>query len=289
MARKSGVEMAWWIEKSIKDFVNSDENSLRNENNEIAWGEPLIGFSPGDDPLYAQLKLMIGHFYWMPVEIFRLTFPETEVEPEELTVISWVLPQTEATKADNRKEKAFGSERWVRARKFGEEFNVKLRAHLVQALKDAGYQAVAPSSSPLFGIKMSQTYEMASTWSERHAAYISGLGTFGLCDALITPVGKAMRCGSIVARISVPATARAYNDHHAYCLFYSKGTCGVCIKRCPAGAVSKEGHDKKKCREYVEGPIAQHARNAYGVEAYGCGLCQTNVPCESGIPGKEKK
>jgi epoxyqueuosine reductase len=289
VARKSGAEMARWIEKSIKDFISSDENSLRNEDNEISWGEPLIGFSRGDDPLYAQLKLMIGDFYWEPVEIFRLSFPEAEAKPAELTVISWVLPQTEATKADNRKETVFGSERWVRARKFGEEFNVKLRAHLVQVLKGAGYQAVAPSSSPLFRVKMSQSYEMASTWSERHAAYLSGLGTFGLCDGLITSVGKAMRCGSIVARISVPATARPYNDHHAYCLFYSKGTCGMCIKRCPAGAVSKEGHDKKKCREYVEGPVARHARNAYGVEAYGCGLCQTNVPCESGIPGKEKK
>jgi epoxyqueuosine reductase QueG len=98
-----------------------------------------------------------------------------------------------------------------------------------------------------------------------------------------------MRCGSIVARISVPATARPYNHHHAYCLFYNEGTCGVCIKRCPVGAVSKEGHDKKKCREYVEGPIARHARDAYGVEAYGCGLCQTKVPCESRIPVKEKK
>jgi len=289
VAGKSGAEMARWIEKGIKDFASSGENSLRNENNEIAWGEPLIGFSRGDDPLYAQLKRMIGDFYWEPVEIFRLSFPEAGAKPEELTVISWVLPQTEATKADNRKETVFGSERWVRARKFGEEFNVKLRAQLVQVLKDAGYQAVAPSSSPLFRVKMSQTYEMVSTWSERHAAYLSGLGTFGLCDGLITPVGKAMRCGSIVARISVPATARPYNHHHAYCLFYNKGTCGVCVKRCPVGALSKEGHDKKKCREYVEGPIARHARDAYGVEAYGCGLCQTKVPCESGIPVKEKK
>ncbi len=289
MGKKGGVEMARWIEKNIKEFMNSDENSLRNERNEIAWGKPLIGFSRGDDPLYGQLKLMIGHFYWVPIEIFRLTFPEADVKPEELTVISWVLPQIEETKADNRKETVFGSERWVRSRKFGEEFNVKLRTHLVQALKDAGYQAVAPSNSPFFRIQMSQNYEMASTWSERHAAHVSGLGTFGLCDGLITPVGKAMRCGSVVARISVPATARPYNDHHTYCLFYNKGTCGECIKRCPIGALSKQGHDKKKCREYIEGPNVQHARNAYGVEAYGCGLCQTKVPCESRIPVEDKK
>jgi hypothetical protein len=104
--------MAWWIEKSIKDFANSDENSLRNENNEIAWGEPLIGFSPGDDPLYVQLKLMIGDFYWVPVEIFRLTFPETEVKPENGDL--WVLPPDRGDKGRQSEEKALGSERWVR-------------------------------------------------------------------------------------------------------------------------------------------------------------------------------
>jgi epoxyqueuosine reductase len=235
MDRKSRQDAAEWIEKSIREFVKSPRNSLRNVGDEIAWGEPLVGFSRGDDPLYAQLTSMIGDFYWQPETIFNLTFPQANAGPEELSVISWVLPQTDATKADNRKETAFGSERWVRSRKFGEDFNVALRAHVVGLLQDAGYQAVAPQSSPLFTIKISQTYEMVSTWSERHAAHISGLGTFGLCDGLITPVGKAVRCGSVVARISVHPTPRPYKDHRAYCLFYRKGICGACIKRCPSG------------------------------------------------------
>jgi len=289
MDRKDGQGVAEWIERGIREFTGSPQNSLRTGNNEIAWGEPLVGFSRGDDPLYAQIASMIGDFHWQPAEIFHITFPQTDVRPEELSVISWVLPQTEATKADNRNESAFGSERWVRARKFGEEFNVALRTEVVRLLQDAGYQAVAPQNSPMFGVRMSKAYEMASTWSERHAAYVSGLGTFGLCDGLITPVGKAMRCGSVVARISIPPTPRPYTDHHAYCLFYSEGTCGVCIKRCPVGALSKEGHDKKKCRDYLEGPIVRHAKDAYGIEAYGCGLCQTNVPCESGIPVRAGK
>jgi ferredoxin len=61
--------------------------------------------------------------------------------------------------------------------------------------------------------------------------------------ARITPKGKAMRCGSVIARIQVPATPRPYEDHHAYCLFFSSGTCGQCISRCPSGAITKAGHD----------------------------------------------
>ncbi len=277
-------ELATWVEGAVREFVHSAENRLLMEENEPAWGEPLVGFSRGNDPLFSRLKAMIGGFFWEPIDIFRLTFPHLKVKPSELSVIAWILPQTEATKADNSREDRFGSERWVRARKFGEEFNVKLRLHITEMLNKAGHEAVAPSNSPLFSVRVSEAYGMAAAWSERHAAYASGLGTFGLCDGLITPSGKAMRCGSVVARIALPPTARPYTDHHAYCLHYAKGTCGACIKRCPAGAISREGHDKKKCREYLEGPIAGHARDVYGVEAYGCGLCQTKVPCESAIP-----
>jgi epoxyqueuosine reductase QueG len=277
-----------WIEETIKTFARSAENTLRNAGDEPAWAEPLIGYSRGDDRLYPQLKSMIGSFFWVPAEIFRLTFPDSNAGPGDLAVISWVLPQTEATKADNRRETQYGSERWVRSRKFGEEFNVKLRSHVVDALTQAGYQAVAPANSPLFGLHESDAYWLSSSWSERHAAYVSGLGTFGLCDGLITPAGKAMRVGSVVARISIAPSERPYTGHHDYCLYYSQGTCGACIKRCPVGAVSKEGHDKRKCRAYLENAIADHAREAYGIEAYGCGLCQTKVPCESGIPKKGK-
>jgi epoxyqueuosine reductase len=141
--------------------------------------------------------------------------------------------------------------------------------------------------SPFWEMKISERFGFASTWSERHAAYAAGLGTFGLCDGLITAKGKAMRAGSVVARISVPPAQRPYQDHHAYCLFYTKGTCGKCIDTCPADAVSKEGHDKNKCRAYVQ-ETASYVKTHFGFDGYGCGFCQVGVPCESGIPVKEK-
>jgi len=287
MKNENGGEAATWIEEKIREFVRSPRNSLFPERHEPAWGDPLIGFSRGDDPLYTQLRAMIGDFYWTPETVFGLTFPQESAKASDLSVISWILPQAEATKADNRKEKTAGCERWVRARKFGEMFNAALRAYMVELLQNAGYKAVAPAISPLFGHAISGNYGMCSNWSERHAAYVSGLGTFGLCDGLITKVGKAVRCGSVVARISLNPTPRPYETHHAYCLFYTKGTCGACIRRCPAGALSDRGHDKERCVAYLKGPIARHAEEAYGLsgpDAYGCGLCQTKVPCESRIP-----
>ena len=166
---------------------------------------------------------------------------------------------------------------------------MKLRSHVVAMLKKAGYEAVAPQLSPLWGMNASERYGMASSWSERHAAYISGLGTFGLCDGLITPAGKAVRLGSVVARINIPATRRPYQNRNEYCLYYTEGGCGKCIDRCPTEAITKEGHDKGKCRIYIEDVTADYIKEHFGLDIYGCGLCQTRVPCESRIPARKEK
>ena len=273
-----------WIENVVKSFVSdSSENSLMNEKNEKAWEEPLVGFSNGEDPLYDFYKENIGGFYWTPFEIFTNTFPQQKVSPDQITVISWILPQTGVTKSENQEQTRYPSERWARARFYGEQFNDKLRKHVVATLQKADSKAVAPMLSPYWEIKRSKRYGLASTWSERHTAYTSGLGTFGLCDGLITPKGKAVRCGSVVAKITLPPSKRPYEDHHAHCLFFSKGICGKCIKRCPVGAISKTGHDKAKCHQHLR-DARVYWKSKNGFRRVGCGLCQTGVPCESKIP-----
>ncbi len=278
-------ETALWLTELIADFIESSpENTLQNQANEKAFETPLVGFASGDDPIFQSYKEHVGPFHWTPVEIFRQCFPEPEVTPSDLSVISWILPQTPMTKADNRKETTYPAERWARARIFGEEVNEKLRRHVVQALIDSDYPAVAPSLTSQWEMKMSDAYGFASTWSERHAAHACGLGTFGLCAGLITPRGKAMRTASVVARLQLPATPRPYSDHQQYCLFFTKGICGKCIKRCPVGAITEAGKDKNVCRQHLRPTTAEYVKTHYGFDGYGCGLCQTGVPCESRIP-----
>lgn len=275
------------IRLRIIDFIDkSPENALNNEARDRAWDEALVGFASGADPLFDRYKDLVGPFHFTPLEIFNLTFPESPAEAGDLTVISWVLPQREITKADNRAVDFYPAERWVRTRIQGEAFNALLRQHLVRVLAEQGVPAVAPQLSPQWGYEASPRFGRASRWSERHAAYAAGLGTFGLCDGLITPKGKAHRAGSVVARIRVHPTGRRYEDHHAYCLYFFDGSCMACAERCPVGAISEQGHDKEKCREHVVGRCGDYARDRYGFEGYGCGLCQTSVPCESGIPAK---
>lgn len=278
-----------WLTRMMVDFVaTSPLNALGLPTGEVAWDAPLIGFSRGDDPIYLECKRHIGDFHWTPLEIIKLTFPGIQTKAEDLTVISWILPQTKATKKENATRKVYPSVRWAAARGPGEKFNIALREHVVKTLLEAGVQAVAPMVSPRFSWLKSELHGLASNWSERHAAHAAGLGTFGLCHGLITPVGKAVRIGSAVAKLKVPPTPRPYQERHAYCLYYTHGTCQKCVQRCPVKAVSPEGRDKDACYRHLL-KSREYAKRKFGMEHMaGCGKCQVGVPCESHIPSPEE-
>ena len=67
-----------------------------------------------------------------------------------------------------------------------------------------------------------------------------------------------------------------------------KGTCGLCIARCPAGSIGQSvaQRDKRACHlwayEKIGGELGLKRFGWAG--SYGCGLCQTDVPCEDRNP-----
>lgn len=103
-----------------------------------------------------------------------------------------------------------------------------------------------------------------------------------------------MRCGSVVTNLPLAVTPRTCTSHTADCLYLAEGTCAACAARCPAGAITREGgHDKAKCQAYSYGRLRPLVAT-YGLEgepgaAVGCGLCQTGVPCEAGIPAQGRR
>jgi epoxyqueuosine reductase QueG len=275
-----------WIKNLVHDFITTSSlNAMNNENEDPAWDNALVGFVSGADPIWQQYKEYIGAFHWTPWEVFNQHCPEEPASAEELTVVSWVLPQREMVRKSNRRTKKYPSEEWARIRVYGEKFNVALRNHVAKRLTEAGHAATAPMLVSNWTVVKSERFSYASSWSERHAAHAAGLGTFGLCDGLITAKGKAMRVGSVVAKIDIEPTPRPYADHRAYCLFFANGTCGKCIDRCPVRAITEAGHDKEKCRQHL-GRSREYEKKTYKFEGYGCGLCQVGVPCEAGIPVK---
>jgi epoxyqueuosine reductase len=279
------VNLAAFVENFIRDFLDDPANNNMGPGTaDKAWADFLVGFSSGADPLYDEMKDHIGPFHWSPREAFAYGRDVPEAAAEDLTVVSWALCHAAESKASNHGQTFYPSERWARARIFGQACGRALQLALADALSAAGHPAVVPSLLREFCEPESEKFGLASSWSERHVAYISGLGTFGLSGGIITAKGQAVRFGSMIVRAKIPATPRPYDNPFAYCLFYAKGTCGSCADRCPVASVTREGRNKKPCQHHLQPVTAEYVRKEYGFEGYGCGLCQTGVPCESGIP-----
>jgi epoxyqueuosine reductase len=232
------------IEDEIKRYVATSPNNRLPTFDEVIWDEPLVGFADGDDSIFTEYKDIIGDFHMTPREAL-----ETHVrragygEVSRANVISWVLPSTAATRLSLRRESTVPSLRWNHTRFQGQDFNFRLQRHLAALIEGMGYRCIAPELEKWWQIKDLQN-GLASNWSQRHVAYAAGLGTFGLSDGFITPKGVAIRVGSVVCDLELTPSQRTYAHYRVNCLHYREGSCGRCIQRCPAGAISTEGHER---------------------------------------------
>ncbi|MCM2358150.1 MAG: epoxyqueuosine reductase [Geobacteraceae bacterium] len=270
--------METMIRDVINRFVRESPDNRFPDSGEPYFDEPLVGFAAAGNPLFVDYQRIIGGFHRTPQEILA----------GAQTVITWALPVTRATRESNRREDRWPSREWSLTRNNGENFNSALRRHLVAWLEGDGHKAVAPQLEPGWRQLDDPAAGIASTWSERHAAYAAGLGTFSLNDALITARGIAHRLGSVITDLVLSPTPRTAPDFRHNCLWFREGTCGACIGRCPVGALSRQGHDKTRCRAYVYGAVPGAVGKRYGVAQTGCGLCQTRVPCEAMVPPGRK-
>lgn len=274
------------IREEIQRLIMEDPGNLRPDGGRWFDG-PIVNFAAADDPLFASYKEIIGPFHLTPGEALQRAYPAQK--PKAATVICWILPIARSTRESNRQMDRWPSREWAETRTHGEAFNMLLRRQVVSLIEAAGGKAVAPQLLAEWRQMDDTPAGIASPWSERHAAYAAGLGTFSLNDALITERGIAHRCGSVVTDLKLEPEPRTAPDRTHNCLYHRDGSCGLCIRRCPVGAISTAGHDKNKCRDYVYLTVPDAVGKDYNVSATGCGLCQTRVPCEERIPPGKKK
>lgn len=235
---------------------------------------PLMGYAWAEDALFDEFQKpgVIGSHFRKPREWLE----------NASTVISFFLPFTEAVRQSNRTQQKMPSEGWLYGRVEGQHFVNALCETLRSSLCEQGWQAVVPTSSELF-YTVSEPAEnglsFTSNWSERHVAFACGLGTFGLSKGLITAKGMAGRFGSLVTNWETSPSPRPYTQVYEYCTL-----CGKCAARCPGAAISLEkGKDHHLCLAYQQTFLSQT------LPRFGCGLCQTAVPCECGLPVREGK
>lgn len=285
---------ALWKE-ALEHFQNAEENRVdpayalrRDLENLRIYEEPIFAVASAGDPLFEGLKqeAAIGPHFLTPAEWL----------PPALTVLAYFLPFTEPVRRSNRMHPSYPSTEWQHGRIEGEQMNTAFRRHLAAWLEQQGYECLIPGEDPRYLVQE----PVSSNWSERHAAYIAGLGTFGMSKGLITAKGIAGRVGTVITSAPLAVTKRPYRELYEYC-----SRCGACARRCPAGAIVPGPNlhlckNNPVCGDYLQ-PLKDWSaaggdtrppeeRDGYRPEKmrirFGCGKCQVGVPCEDRIPGK---
>ncbi len=258
-----------WLEAAASEYLAASEENVLASGGRI-YETPLFAYGDACDPLFDEYKRahIVGEGFLAPCEWL----------PGAKSVVSFFLPFTETVKCSNVSDRTEPSEEWLHGRWEGQIIINKLSQHLADALRNAGFEAAVPSLDSRFrGYRDLNGLPLTSSWSERHVAYICGLGTFGLSKGLITEKGIAGRFGSVVTTAFFEPSIRKYSEVYEYCTM-----CGACARRCPANAISVEkGKDQFVCQVFVEGTKTRYS------PMYGCGKCQVAVPCQNGIPLKK--
>ena len=262
------------IIEEIKVFV-AEENtkcsltSAGVSNKSAIWQEPLVGFADAKGEYIKQLRRIAHPQHQMPQEVMA----------DAKTIIVYFVPFEEwvSQSKNGQSNENLASPQWAESYELTNAMFSRLNEHIINTINSMGYEA---SEAPEAGVFYRD--EVNSHWSFRHLAYAAGLGTFGINNMLITEKGCCGRYNAIVTNLEIDADSMKKEEA---CLYKKDGTCGACMKTCPAGALSEDGFDRHKCYDQClkNAKIYNNFGSSYGgEEEYGsevCGKCIVGMPC----------
>lgn len=246
------------IKRTISEFEARNDVASR-------WKDPIVGFADAYDPIFEKLKEVAFEEHITPKDILE----------DAQTVIAYFLP-FEDWIANSNIEGRMSSEEWAKAYIETNTLIAKINDDLIAFFKNIGHHAgkLAPEKN--------MDYEaLKSVWSNRHVAYIAGLGKFGLNNMLITEKGCCGRLGNIVTSFKIEATVRSEEEN---CLYKHNKSCSICLDRCVNEALLLDKFDRFKCYEMCQEneEIYRHLG-----QAEICGKCLVGLPCSLVNPIKQ--
>ena len=257
------------VRLEICDFVRRYEEQ---ESITTKWGHPLVGFANAKHPYILDLKNIISPNHDIPVNVLN----------DASIIIAYYIPFTKDLAKTNNAANRLASSEWALAYEETNTMFGNLNAYMVRYLNNLGYKAAVSKEATTFN-----TQKLISNWSQRHFAYAAGLGTFGINNMLITKNGCCGRFSTIVTNLDVVPDKPMEEE---LCLYKKNGSCGICIKNCPVGALSESGYDRQECYAMTKENAAIYTEfgssyldetgdkaNSTGSEV--CGKCVTSSPC----------
>ena len=196
---------------------------------------PLVGFATESDPLFAQLKSIVGSHHLLPEDVL----------PEAKSAVAFFIPFSTEIVNSNRGEQV--SRQWAKAYIHGNDVINRTCAALTTYLKDKDISAGAVPATHNYNPDT-----LLSSWSHRSVAYIAGLGRFGINRMLLSTAGGAGRYGSMLISAELPGDPRPPDNAASEpCLYLKDGSCSFCIRNCPVQALSVQGINRKRCNEHL--------------------------------------
>jgi len=235
------------------------------------WRAPLVGFADANRPEFRKLRELVDPEHEMPWEVL----------PGARIVLACFVPFTEKIAKGNVPE-GLASPDWALCYEETNAMFPRLNEHIISLLKENGYRAAVSKEALVFDRE-----KIMSRWSQRHIAYLAGLGTFGINNMLITEAGCCGRLCTVVTDLDIEPDQPLAEE---YCLYKKTGTCGACVKRCPTGALTHEGFRREICyaRCLENAKVYTQFGNSYAsgagaeIEDSGsevCGKCLVGLPC----------
>ena len=130
------------IEQWLRDYMSDPAQNTMKELHGPAFDLPSAGFSRADDPLYAFYQQHIDPAFYRRPEQWLESVYGHPFDAANVSVISWVLPQTADTRAKSRASTDCPTMEWQMVRVHGEECNRNMAKALEQHLTALGYEAV---------------------------------------------------------------------------------------------------------------------------------------------------
>jgi hypothetical protein len=107
-----------FFENVIKEYVaTSPINRLVDFDDAPIWGEPMVAFADGDDPIFHEFKTIIDEFHLTPREVLEKHIEAKQWNYdkkalEHVSVISYVLPIPLETR-DVERDSPYGGTRRI--------------------------------------------------------------------------------------------------------------------------------------------------------------------------------